>query len=101
MPAQQHHRPGSSRLCQLQLINTVHFTAGPNGTVAKSLVFLLKYPVRRKCWSILGMRTIPRGVQCPTHATDLQLGVPCHRVGVRDDRAIDAARRRIHQAATR
>ena len=38
MPPQQQHRPGSSRLCRLQLINTVHFTAGANDTVAKSLV---------------------------------------------------------------
>ena len=65
------------------------------------MTFLFKYSVTRKCWSFLGMRTIPREVQCPTHATDLQLGMPCHRVGVRDDRATDAARRRINQAATR
>ncbi len=39
MPAQQQHRPGSSRLCQLQLMNSVRFTAGPNSTVPKSLVY--------------------------------------------------------------
>ncbi len=38
MPTQQQHRPGSSRLCQLQLMNSVRFTAGANGTVPKSLV---------------------------------------------------------------
>ena len=63
--------------------------------------FLFKYSVTWKCWSFLGMRTIPRGVQCPTHTTGLQLGMPCHRVGVCGDRATDSARRRINQAATR
>ncbi len=38
MPPHQQHRPGSSRLCQLQLMNSVRFTAGPNSTVPKSLV---------------------------------------------------------------
>ncbi len=38
MPPHQQQRPGSSRLCQLQLMNSVRFTAGPNGTVLKPLV---------------------------------------------------------------
>ncbi len=37
MPPQQ-HRPGSSRLCQIQLMNTARFTAGANSAVPKSLV---------------------------------------------------------------
>ncbi len=38
MPPHQQHRPGSSRLCQLQFMNSVRFTAGANSTVPKSLV---------------------------------------------------------------
>ena len=38
MPLHQQHRPGSSGLCQFQLMNSVRFTARPNGTVPKSLV---------------------------------------------------------------
>ncbi len=38
MPPHQQQRPGSSRLCQLQLMNTVRFTAGANSRVPKWLV---------------------------------------------------------------
>ncbi len=38
MPPQRQHRPGSSRLCKLQVMNTVGFTAGANSRVPKSLV---------------------------------------------------------------
>ena len=38
MPPHQQHRPGSSRLCQIQLMNSVRFTDGPNSTVPKLLV---------------------------------------------------------------
>ena len=38
MPPQQPGESVSSWLCQIQLMNTVRFTAGANSTVAKSLV---------------------------------------------------------------